>query len=194
MEIKLVAGLGNPGSKYENTRHNLGFRVLDTVALKNSLKWKSWKDSTLICFMELEDRKIVLAKPQTYMNNSGMPLKSLADYYKIAVEEVFVVFDDFSMPLEKLRIRLSGSAGGHNGVSSIMENLGSKDFSRLRLGIGPVKENIDPADFVLTSFSSSENQAVLNMIEKAAQVTEIVIKEGINKAASFLSRENKEQE
>jgi len=162
--LRLVAGLGNPGTRYQRTRHNIGYRVLDTLAdrLPGSVKQ---------------------LKPETvFMNESGGPIKELARRNGIEAADCLIVCDDFSIPLGQLRIRLKGSSGGHNGLKSIFEHFGTQDIPRLRVGIGPVPEGMDPAHFVLQSFEKSESQAVEEAIARAAEAVEMMAKDGLEAA------------
>jgi peptidyl-tRNA hydrolase, PTH1 family len=177
--IKLIVGLGNPEKKFENTRHNFGFVVLDKLADKNKADWKNWlfeMETTKIA-----DNGITLAKPMKYMNNSGPALKTFTDYYRFEPGELLVVLDDFSLPLGTMRLRATGSSGGHNGLDSIIECLGTKDIHRVRLGIGPVPERMDPADFVLSRFAENEKPVVTDITLKAVKVIEDIIRKGWKK-------------
>jgi PTH1 family peptidyl-tRNA hydrolase len=140
-KIRLVAGLGNPEIKYETTRHNIGFRVVDGLAQGRKLVWKNWLYQIDICSIDI-DGMVFFGKPRKYMNNSGQAIKEFSDYYKITPQEILVVVDDFSIEFGATRLRKSGSDGGHNGLKSIIEFLGTQDFPRLRLGIGPVPERL----------------------------------------------------
>jgi peptidyl-tRNA hydrolase, PTH1 family len=171
--IRLVAGLGNPDKKYENTRHNLGFVVLDILAKKYKAKWKNYLSE--IETTKVMENRIALVKPARYMNNSGPVLNRFMEYYRFLPDDLLVVLDDFSLPLGTTRFRASGSSGGHNGLESIIGSLGTKDFARLRLGIGPVPQNIDPADFVLSKFSHDEKPSAAEMAEKAADIVEEIV-------------------
>ncbi|MHB9154107.1 MAG: aminoacyl-tRNA hydrolase [Endomicrobiales bacterium] len=182
-EIKLVVGLGNPGKEYEDTRHNIGFKAVDLLAEEGRAEWKNWSGLAVIA-KPVQDTPVLLAKPMTYMNNSGLVVKQIGDYYRFSVQEILVVMDDFSLPLGSLRLRRRGSAGGHNGLCSIIEHLGSSDFARLRLGIGPVPPGRDPADFVLAKFGSAEKAVVEEMVKEAARTVEKVLSEGFEKTVS----------
>lgn len=167
--MKLIVGLGNPGEKYANVRHNLGFMVLDELAKRGKRKGESWKFEkkfkSEIFNLTLNASRFTLAKPQTYMNNSGMAVKAIADYYKINPENIVIIHDELDLPLGKIRIRKGGSSAGHHGIESIMEALKTDQFWRVRLGIGPAK---GPAEkFVLDPLTSSENPKVKHMIKEA---------------------------
>lgn len=182
-EIKLIVGLGNPGREYALTRHNLGFRTIDLLAGEWDASWKSWSDIALTA-KPAKYPEVALAKPVTYMNNSGLVVRRLCDYYRISPREILVVVDDFALPLGGLRLRERGSAGGHNGLSSIIEHLGSSEFPRLRLGIGPVPQRMDPADFVLGKAAGEEKEAEDRMIDEAAATVKNVLTSGLEKALS----------
>jgi PTH1 family peptidyl-tRNA hydrolase len=185
--IKLFIGLGNPGQKYENTRHNLGFIILDKIAALKNLKFKMWNDTADISFCEETDFRVWFLKPVTFMNLSGVAVSSFAKYYKIKPEEIFVFYDDFLIPLGGYRIRMSGSSGGHNGVSSIIENLHSDNFPRMKLGIGPLPKFIPAADFVLSKFAREDKDRV-NLIKKtAASLFDEIYISGLDKAVSKLA-------
>ncbi|MBN2876747.1 MAG: aminoacyl-tRNA hydrolase [Bacilli bacterium] len=150
--MKLVVGLGNPGKKYTDSKHNIGFMSLDSYASVNKIKYKkSIKFTSEIVKMD----DYILLKPKTFMNNSGIAVRKICDYYKIASEDVMVVFDDLNLPFAKLRLRTSGSAGGHNGIKSITAHLGTDNFKRLRVGIGR-DDGKEMKDDVLSSFNKSE--------------------------------------
>ena len=182
-ETKLIVGLGNPGIEYLETRHNIGFLAVDDFADGFGGCWKSWSGIAEV-FDPARPVSAKLIKPLQYMNNSGLPVKQLMDYYHICPEEILVVSDDFSLPLGTVRLRLSGSCGGHNGLASILNTLGTNNFPRLRLGIGPLPEKIDPADFVLSKFKKSELKDVRDMLGRAHETLGNVLALGAEKAAS----------
>ena len=181
--IKLIVGLGNPGKKYVRTRHNAGFNVLDILAEEAGAGWKNWKDKAETAVMNRAE-KVILVKPGLYMNNSGEAVRGLLDYFSITPEEMLVVSDDFSLELGALRMRLKGSSGGHNGLQSIINQTGTSAFARLRLGIGPMPERIDPADFVLSEFNPEQNITMQETYKKAAAVIEDALSSGIEAAVS----------
>ena len=167
--ISLVVGLGNISEKYKGTRHNVGFEVLNRVV--ESLKCNKIKTNELYDYCEFDHNrdKIVLAWPRTYMNRSGWAVEELLERYELLPENMLVVVDDFNLPLGKLRLRKSGSDGGHNGLESIIEAIETDEFPRLRLGIGPIPENISSPDFVLSRFETGELPIVEEMLDKAAE-------------------------
>ncbi|MFN3967001.1 MAG: aminoacyl-tRNA hydrolase [Endomicrobiia bacterium] len=185
--LMLVVGIGNPGENYKFTRHNIGFRVLDRFAKKLSVEFKYSKElnSEII-----KKGNFVLIKPHTFVNLSGIATSSAVSKYSISIQNLLVVCDDFSLLLGKLKLKLKGSSGGHKGLESIIKELGTEEFPRLRLGIGPVPEGVDPKEFVLSKFESSEEKIVEEMIEKAVQSIEKIIEIGIEKTMEFVNRKN----
>jgi len=172
--IKVIVGLGNPGRKYEFTRHNLGFRVIDTFAEKNGFKFE--KKSKYNSFLS-KFKNIFFIKPLTFVNLTGVAIKKFIDDNNISPQEVLVIIDDFSLNLGKIRYRQNGSSGGHKGLESIITNFNSTDFPRLKLGIGPVPPQIDAKDFVLSNFTPEELKIVNNMIEQThKKIIEIIQK------------------
>lgn len=167
--MQFIIGLGNPGKKYEKTRHNSGFMVIDALLRELSSDDVSWKmrRNALVAPAQYASQSLLLVKPQTFMNNSGRAVAALAQFYKIKTRDIWVVYDDIDLPLGELRIRESGSSGGHNGAASIIASFGSNDFPRFRLGIGPVPDRIDPADYVLQKFAAEE-LAVASVMQKTA--------------------------
>ncbi|MCL4338078.1 aminoacyl-tRNA hydrolase [Patescibacteria group bacterium] len=194
--MKLIIGLGNPGDKYQYSRHNIGFMAVEKFIkdrLPSAVTKNAWKDETKfsgkIC--KLED--CIVVKPQTYMNRSGISVLSLVNFYKINLEDIWVVHDDIDLPLGKIRIRKGGGSAGHNGIESIMANLHSPDFERFRLGIGRGKlDKEHTADhnlhrrevekYVLSLFRDSEASDVKHLIKSAVEAIEIALKDGIEKA------------
>ena len=174
----IVAGLGNPGGKYENTRHNVGFHVVDTLADRMGVRVDEKKHFALCGKGILAGQRVVLLKPQTYMNNSGQSLRAAADFYKVAPEEIIVISDDIDLEQGQLRIRLKGSAGGHNGLKSIIQHLGAQDFPRVRVGIGGKPEGWDLADYVLGQLKGNDAEAMQNAYHTAADAVEVMISEG----------------
>ena len=177
--MRLIAGLGNPGAEYESTRHNLGFEVCECFARRRA--WNYWKAGFrgLHAQGRFGGEDVVLLKPQTYMNLSGRSVQSAMANWKLAPAEVLVVADDMALPLGKLRVRERGSAGGHNGLQSVIEVAG-EELARLRLGIGDPKG--DPAEWVLKAFLKSERDEAAIMVEKAADALETILVEGVTAA------------
>lgn len=164
MPIKMVVGLGNPGQKYDGTRHNIGRRVVESL-----------QGAPL-------EQKIVWLITEKFMNESGIEVKAAAKYYKIAPEEILVVLDEFQIPLRKISILKQGSDGGHNGLKSVIDHLGTKDVPRMRIGIGPLPEQQDPADFVLKKFSNSEKQQMDQFFHELGNAVTTAIIHGIDTA------------
>jgi len=181
--MKLIIGLGNPEEKYHWTRHNFGWLALDNLARKYELKWRKHKISKAdFAELQLDKEKIILAKPLTFMNNSGLAVIALKQFYKISVKDIIVVYDELALDFGQIRISQNRSAGGHNGVQSIIQNIKSKEFTRLRLGIGPQMGVAEK--FVLHRFSSEEKKKLLEIMDTAYLALETIIKEGVDKAAN----------
>jgi PTH1 family peptidyl-tRNA hydrolase len=179
----LVVGLGNPGSRYERTRHNVGFRAVDRWVDGAGASWESAPvGKGEAATVALGGGTIRVAKPHTFMNLSGDMVQPLARYFRIEPESVLVVSDDMELPLGKLRIRGKGSAGGQNGLKSILERFGTKEVPRLRLGVGPKPQGADAASFVLGRFRPEESDAVDGMIERAVDAIAVVCAEGVEPA------------
>lgn len=175
--MKLIIGLGNPGKEYQFTRHNFGFLSLDSLAEKHKLSWqKHKKDPIEICQFDLSDEKIILAKPLTMMNNSGLAVSILKKFYKIKTESIIVIHDELALDFGKIKISYNRSAGGHNGLDSIIQHLKSKEFTRLRLGIGPQKGASE--NFVLEKFSSAQKKQLAEIIDTSHLALESIIQDG----------------
>jgi PTH1 family peptidyl-tRNA hydrolase len=170
--LNLIVGLGNPGRKYQKTRHNLGFRVVDHLAAQRGRRFKRGKEDYLLCEVREEGRKIRLLKPLTYMNASGEAVAEALDRLEHDIQSLLVVCDDANLPLGKIRIREKGSDGGHKGIRSIIYRLGSMDFARLRMGVGQAPDGMDLEEFVLAKFDSNEKEQVELMIETACRAVE----------------------
>ena len=177
----IVAGLGNPGRQYAGTRHDLGFMLVDRLAARFGGSFGKAKEAEVTKPVRLGDGQALLVKPMAYMNLSGPPLQGLMARERVPVERVLVACDDVNIPLGKLRLRPSGSAGGHNGLRSIIECVG-EGFPRLRLGIGQEPAGMDRADFVLRRFTPDERKAVDEMLDRAEQVVEVVVGRGLDAA------------
>ncbi len=173
----IIVGLGNPGKKYELTRHNAGFLFADLLADKQNEKINKIQFKSVICTVELGGCRCLLMKPQTMMNNSGEAVRQAAAFYKIPPEKIIVVFDDISLPCGKLRIRRKGSAGGHNGIKSIIYHLNSDNFPRIKLGVGEKPHpDYDLADWVLSNFKKDEIPLLRQAAENACDAAELMIK------------------
>lgn len=176
--MKIIVGLGNPGTKYKNTRHNLGFEVIDNFAREKHISFKinKFKAATGKGTIDLDE--VILVKPLTYMNNSGVAVREIVNKTNIPLDNLLVVCDDFQLPLGKIRIRQNGSSGGHNGLDSIIQNLGSSDFPRLRIGIGE-PANHDAVEYVLDNFSRAERREINETIERIVNAIREWIVNGI---------------
>ena len=181
----LVVGLGNPGAKYEHTRHNMGFLTVDLLAEQAGVKLNKVKFKSAYNIIPFAGAKCLVMKPQTYMNLSGEAVREAVQFYKIPADHVLVIYDDVSLPVGKLRVRPTGSAGGHNGIKNIIAHLGTQDFPRIKIGVGakPCPE-YDLADWVLGRFSAQEKKLLDPAIDRAAQAVELLLTEGIEKASS----------
>src|SRR3954447_22768901 len=177
--MKLIVGLGNIGRKYEKTRHNIGFEVLDALAARCPGASAKEKFDGRIMDITIAGQRSLLLWPYTLMNRSGQSVNAAAMFYQILPEELLVVCDDFNLPLGKLRFRSQGSAGGQKGLEDIIKRLGTDEFSRLRVGIGPVPDSWDAADFVLGRFSPAERPDIEDTIQTAADAVECWVREGI---------------
>ena len=179
----IIAGLGNPGRKYENTRHNTGFRVLDGLADRYGIAVEQRKHKALCGTGRVEGQKVLLMKPQTYMNLSGESIREAVEYYRVDPEcELLVIYDDISLEPGQLRIRKKGSAGGHNGVKDIIRHLGTQVFPRIKVGVGEKPEGYDLADYVLGHFSPEDAQKMQEACNRAVMAAAAVLSEGPDRA------------
>lgn len=184
-ESWLIVGLGNPGKEYEKTRHNCGFRAIDSLAQTLGCKIDKAKFQGLYAQATYQGRKIFLLKPMTYMNLSGKSVLQLSAYYQIPPQRVIVLFDDISLEPGRLRIRPDGSAGGHNGIKSIISELGSQDFPRVKIGVGAkAHAEQDLADWVLSCFSASEEKTLASALDRAAEAALCIMDSGVPEAAN----------
>ena len=181
-------GLGNPGRNYQKTRHNLGYRVVDLLAERHRKKFKGGKGEYLYCQLEVEGNEVCLLKPLTFMNLSGQAVFDSLRFFNLTPPELFVICDDVKLPLGSLRIREIGSDGGHKGLRSIIYQLGTEEFSRLRLGIGPFPEGADLDDFVLEKFKKEEEKSVEELIQKGMQAVESSIVLGIRESMNRFNK------
>lgn len=180
--MKLIVGLGNPGSKYERTRHNIGFRTIDLLAQRHGAKMKNIKFKGLYEKLKILGEDVVLLKPHTYMNDSGISVKEAADFFKIPSKDIVVVYDDIDIPFGTLRIKGKGSSGSHNGMKSIIYHVQKDDFPRVRLSIGQRPSYMDLAAYVLQDFSNEEEKIVEKEIEAGADAIEEIISKDVNSA------------
>lgn len=176
----LIVGLGNPGAKYHNTRHNVGFDAVDKLLYNMSAPKEKTRFSSKCSVVKIDNTKLVIIKPQTYMNNSGVAVKKAMNFYRIKPENVIVIFDDMDIAVGKIRIRKKGSGGTHNGMKSIISYIRSYDFPRIRIGIGKPQEK-GTIDFVLGRPTGTQKQEINNVIDKAALAVEMMITQGVDK-------------
>lgn len=178
----LLIGLGNPGREYANTRHNFGFMAIDRLAVRLNAQGMRVQSKAIVTTAVYEDRKLILAKPQTFMNLSGQSVQGLAHFYKIPNESLMILSDDLDLPFGTIRIRASGGPGGQRGLSSILERLGTKDVPRMRLGIGRPPGRMDPADYVLQNFSRDDLQSLSEILDRAADAALEFVVNGLTTA------------
>lgn len=180
--MKLIVGLGNPGPKYERTRHNVGFWVIDKLAQKHKIELTEACGAALIGRGDCSGEAIVLAKPQTFMNRSGLAVAALLRELRIDLADLLIVYDDLDLPLGRLRVRARGSAGGHRGIKSILDELGSEGFSRLRIGIDRPAPGVEVIDYVLESLNSEQMRGFAAVVDRAADAVEMFISAGVERA------------
>ena len=178
----LLIGLGNPGREYANTRHNFGFMLIDRLAVRLNARGMKVQSKAIVMDARYEDHKLILAKPQTYMNLSGQSVQGLAHFYKIPFTNLMILSDDLDLPFGTIRIRASGGPGGQRGLSSILEKLGTKDIPRMRLGIGRPPGRMDPADYVLQNFSRDDTREISEVLDRAADAALEFVRNGLNAA------------
>ena len=189
--VWLVVGLGNPGAEYQNTRHNIGHMVVDEMARVNSLKWTSHKARADVAAYKIgvgiDAPGVVLAKSHSYMNESGGPIKALCNFYKIGFENLIVIHDELDIPFKEIRLKLGGGDNGHNGLKSVSANL-SPNYYRVRMGVGRPNGPMDPADFVLQKFNSSESADLKDFVARGALATEKLIEKGLDLAQNEFNK------
>lgn len=178
----LVAGLGNPGREYRKSRHNVGFMLVDLLSGSIGQSFSRMQFDALTADGRLHGRKVILAKPQLMMNKSGRPIVSLIRYFKIPQDQVLIAYDELDLPLGRLRMRPSGSSGGHQGLQDVLDHFGEGEIARLRIGIGRPPGNMDPADYVLRDFTKLENSLVGPILDRAAECVRTFILDGIDTA------------
>lgn len=187
----LIAGLGNPTKEYDKTRHNVGFEVIDVLADKYRIDVSERKHKALCGRGVIEGQKVILVKPQTFMNLSGESIRAAADYYKISPEEMIVIYDDISLDPGQLRIRLKGSAGGHNGIKNIIAHLGSQEFPRIKVGVGAKPPRMDLADYVLSRFGAGEQKLMDEAFKEAAEAAVSMMTDGAERAMNHYNTKKK---
>jgi PTH1 family peptidyl-tRNA hydrolase len=178
----LVIGLGNPGREYRDTRHNFGFMMIDRIAVRLNARGMKVQSKAIVMDARHGDKKLILAKPQTFMNLSGQSVQGLAHFYRISNENLIILSDDLDLPFGTLRIRASGGPGGQRGLGNILEKLGSKEVPRLRIGIGRPPGRMDPAAYVLQNFSRDEQKSVSEILDRGADAVFAFVDHGLNKA------------
>lgn len=189
----IIVGLGNPSKEYEKTRHNVGFEVIDKLADKYNISVDTKKHRAYIGKGIIAGQKVILAKPQTYMNLSGESVRSLLDYYKVDEEqELLVIYDDISLDNGQIRIRAKGSAGGHNGIKNIIAHLGGQVFPRIKVGVGEKPPKYDLADYVLGHFSKAEQELMDEGYEKSVHAVELILQGDMTEAMNEYNRKKKE--
>ncbi len=195
--MQIIIGLGNPGAKYSNTWHNLGFMAVDKFAIKNDLNFKAGKGKYYSAAGFVNFKKVVIVKPVTYMNLSGIAVREILDYYDADISDMLIVYDDINLDIGSVRIRKSGTAGGHNGIKSIINALGTNEFPRLRIGfrtnviasILDKNPNVLP-DVVLSRIPEKMNEEIEISLEKSVDSIEFILKEGIDKAMNYFNTKN----
>jgi len=190
-KMYLIAGIGNPTKEYDKTRHNVGFSVIDVLADRYRIDISEKKHKALCGRGVIEGQKVLLLKPQTFMNLSGESIRAAADYYKIEPEEMIVIYDDISLDPGQLRIRLKGSAGGHNGIKNIIANLGTQDFPRIKVGVGAKPPRMDLADYVLSRFGAGEQKLMEEAFGEAAEAAVMMMTDGAERAMNHFNAKKK---
>lgn len=180
--MKMIVGLGNPGKEYQNHRHNAGFMVVDALAKRHGMEISRRSFGALVGSGVIEKEAVIIAKPMTFMNLSGDSVGGLLRFYKLEVEDLMVVHDDIDIGFGRLKLATSGGHGGHNGIRSIIDNLGESGFMRVRMGVGRPPDDVDPASFVLSNFSKDEKKIFENLVETSADAVEFIILKGLSAA------------
>jgi PTH1 family peptidyl-tRNA hydrolase len=189
--VKLIVGLGNPGNEYWNTPHNLGFLTVDKIADGRGIGIRNRQCRALTAWIKVADESVLLAKPETYMNLSGLSVRELVAEHQVDVQrDLIVIYDELDLPLGTIRIRQRGSSAGHNGMESILGALNTDEFLRIRLGIAPDRKVVDGVKYVLTPFRKAQFQLVEEVLDTAAQAVEMILKEGPAAAMNRFNRKN----
>jgi peptidyl-tRNA hydrolase, PTH1 family len=184
-QVYLIVGLGNPGREYKETRHNAGFMLLDRLAQRLGEKFTRLESRALVTKATYQERRLILAKPQTYMNESGKAVGALSRFYKVPLDNLLVIYDEVDLPLGTLRLRPGGGSAGQKGMRSIIDRLGSETFPRLRIGIGRPPGRMDAADYVLQKFSKSEAEIAAQMLDRAVDAVLVYVTAGLDKAMNM---------
>lgn len=187
-DLIVVVGLGNPGRKYEETRHNVGFEVVEILATRHKIKMTKLKFKALYGEGVIGGKKVLLVKPQTYMNLSGESVRDIINWYKVPVENIIIIYDDIDLPVGKLRLRPKGSAGTHNGMKSVIYQIMSHEFPRVRIGIDKPPEGWNLANYVTSKFSKEEQRKIAEVIVSAADAVEAIIDSGIDQAMNKFNK------
>lgn len=190
----LIVGLGNPGKRYRDNRHNIGFLVLDHLATHFDLSFNRMRSKALIIESSYEDHKVVLAKPQSYMNLSGSSVKSLMKYYQITLDNLLVVYDDVDLPLGKMRLRPFGGSAGQKGMQSIIEQLDTQGFPRMRLGIGRPPGRMETADYVLQDFAETDREILEMVLDRAVEAVLMFTSSGLEAAMNKFNQSDREDD
>ncbi|WP_326717069.1 aminoacyl-tRNA hydrolase [Vagococcus jeotgali] len=169
--MKLIIGLGNPGAKYRATKHNIGFITLDEIAYQEKIKFNKTQFEAETAEFFCNGEKVLLVKPQTFMNESGRSVAPLMKYYNVKIEDILVIYDDLDLPVGRIRLRAQGSAGGHNGIKSLIAHLGTKDFNRIRIGIDRPRKGVEVVTHVLSDFPKSTHDDMLNATQEASKAS-----------------------
>ena len=186
--MRLICGLGNPGARYRGTRHNVGFDVVDEIARRHGLTFESSPVEAVVARTRGADAAVMLVKPLTFMNLSGQAVRGLAHYFRIDVGDILVVTDDAYLPLGRLRARVRGSEGGHNGLRSVIDELGTNEFARLRVGVGRGDDRWDLADHVLARFEDDESELIATAVSRAADAADTFVTDGIEAVMNRFNR------
>ena len=193
-EIKFILGLGNPGEEYARTRHNVGYMVTDALAEKFRGVWKPGHGRFYYAPVKIGGRDVFLLRAATYMNESGLGARDAAEQFSFVPQELLVVLDDFALPFGTLRLRPAGSDGGHNGLASVIYHLGTEKIPRLRVGIGPLPQGIDPAEFVLSDFLPQEQEALVEIISRCVDAIVVAVVRGLDRAMELYNRRPRPQD
>lgn len=189
----IIAGLGNPTKEYDKTRHNVGFSVIDVLADRYNIDVSERKHKALCGRGAIEGQKVVLMKPQTFMNLSGESIRAAVDFYKVEPEDIIIIYDDVSLEPGQLRIRLKGSAGGHNGIKNIIAHLGTQEFPRIKVGVGAKPPRMDLAAYVLSRFSQGEQKLMDDAFKEAAEAAVMMMADGADRAMNHYNTKKKEE-
>lgn len=186
--MKIIIGLGNPTFKYAGTRHNIGFDAITRLADDYNIPMDIKKHKAICGKGMIEGERVLLCQPQTYMNLSGESVRAVVDFYGVTNEDIIVIYDDISLDVGQLRLRVKGSAGGHNGIKSIIAHLGTMEFDRIKMGVGDKPAGFDLADYVLSRFSEDENIIVRDTLKKTSEAVRCIIKDGMDTAMNIYNK------